>query len=1051
MFKFDGKHASEYFDKVLLVKRDMAAPSSPILQELRDKPGAYFFGIQTGVYEVEFEVFIQGNDRQDLWKKIRKANAWLKQGELKRLEFDDEPDLYYEAVCVDNLELDEILEYGFGTIKFIAPDPYAFGKTQKQSVDSPNVVFDRIGIRYREDGSEVTENYPVYKAGKFGEAVLVEEGTTNLLNTAASPEQEEVSVEVGDDYYLFTIGGSATVEHKHTETLPKTTLDKEGTDISHTADWTSGTHNGTELNGYLQLAKSGTDFTNTQPRISVNTPAYRGDYVGQNDCSSLAGWTTSQTGSYSVVNGTIIVVDSSSSDNAYIYRNNTVNNPGTLDFRLKAEGVGRINVQDGTNEFRFNAPNTNGEFKWYRIRVNGTTARLYENGTLIQTVSPAGTGTNKYISFYLSPADIGSYEIDHLAWANKDMGAPPENGIWFISGESIWYDVTPVGLALSSQVTFTANTATIDGSGLAKVEYQLDDNGTIGNYTEVNSGDSIPGITKGKNLSGVKYRKKFNLQTMDPTSIVYLDNWTDKILSGYLTSGYRESAALNINQVGKAASTSISWVNQSIPAGTSVKVETSLSLDGGNTWSGYTEVTNGGTLPGIDQTTDLSDARLRYKVTLETTDVAVTPSVDSLTINLVSGYKASETVELPSFDVSNIGFAENSVVELPEVNGDASTSVTFEYSIDGGQTWNPMTNGQPFIQNEDLTGKLLKLRYTLETNDTRYAPIIGNSLTWFIQQQERNKIKPATQTIRVTPNGAARWQLEKKPYATGWHNTGTREPEALMVWVKHLAETWESEGAISFWFHDDGIKKQQFPTILDTIGDIYRIKFYKDVANGEYVLEVGGNVVLTASIVTGWNHFVLTWDNSNGYLYMNGSQVGTFDRNNFPLYFNGMNYLWFGSSRDKTDHLNGLIDEIALFNHKIDEEEISQLYQEPAKRKPGVNIYHLDGNLVSDNDTSLVYEGTAETFPKFTITFARDSSYFRVANGRDFVLVNYDFKAGDVLEIDNQKEFILLNGGPIMKAISLDSDFFEIRNGDEIIVDPAGFANVDIEFVERWV
>src|SRR5690606_17231088 len=200
MFKFDGKHASEYFDKVLLVKRDMAAPSSSFLQELRDKTGAYFCGVQTGIYEVEFEAFIQGNDRQDRWKRIRKANAWLKPGELKRLEFDDEPDLYYEAVCVDNLELDEILEYGFGTIKFIAPDPYAFGETQKQRIGSPTVVFSRPSVRYRENGTAVTENYPMYKDGKFGQAVFIEEGTTNLLTTAASPSQEEVSVDVGVDY-----------------------------------------------------------------------------------------------------------------------------------------------------------------------------------------------------------------------------------------------------------------------------------------------------------------------------------------------------------------------------------------------------------------------------------------------------------------------------------------------------------------------------------------------------------------------------------------------------------------------------------------------------------------------------------------------------------------------------------------------------------------------------------------------------------------------------------------------------------------------------------
>src|SRR5690606_2529767 len=186
-------------------------------------------------------------------------------------------------------------------------------------------------------------------------------------------------------------------------------------------------------------------------------------------------------------------------------------------------------------------------------------------------------------------------------------------------------------------------------------------------------------------------------------------------------------------------------------------------------------------------------------------------------------------------------------------------------------------------------------------------------------------------------------------------------------------------------------------------------------------------------------------------LYLNNTQVGTFDRNNFPLYFDDKNYLWFGSSRDKTDHLNGLIDDIALFNGKLEENEINELFQQPAQRHPNANIDHLDGNLASDDDTSLSYEGTAKTFPKFTITFARDSSYFRVANGRDFVLVNYDFKAGDVLEIDNEMELVLLNTGPLMKAVSLDSDFFEIRNGDEIIVDPAGFANVDCEFVERWV
>src|SRR5690606_18276124 len=100
----------------------------------------------------------------------------------------------------------------------------------------------------------------------------------------------------------------------------------------------------------------------------------------------------------------------------------------------------------------------------------------------------------------------------------------------------------------------------------------------------------------------------------------------------------------------------------------------------------------------------------------------------------------------------------------------------------------------------------------------------------------------------------------------------------MSVWIEHVVEAWEIEGAMSFWLHDDGVVKQQFPTILDTVGDTYRIKVYKDVANGEYVLEIGGNVVLTTPASIGWNHLVLTWDESNGYLYLNNSLVETFDK-----------------------------------------------------------------------------------------------------------------------------------------------------------------------------
>ena len=1087
MFKFDGKHASEYFDKVLLVKRDMAAPSSPILQELRDKPGAYFFGVQTGVYEVEFEVFIQGNDRQDLWKRIRKANAWLKQGELKRLEFDDEPDLYYEAVCVDNLELDEILEYGFGTIKFIAPDPYAFGETQKQRISSPTVVFSRPSVRYRENGTAVTENYPMYKDGKFGQAVFIEEGTTNLLTTAASPSQEEVSVDVGVDYYLSTIGGSATIEHKQTETLSKTTLNKEGTDYSHELDteWETGTHNDTQevSNDYLQLT-SGTDYekiwdSDEEWNDSSNTMENVGGYGGGLELYGYPDWDLIDYMTYFRNSGWETRGDnvfSQEPDHLFFNASSPVSqqtrvfralseagfNYATLDFKASINGNHmKVWLTNGSNAWRVFLPSTNGEVKWFRIRFNPSGATLYVDGVQTSTTVQQTTSTSNILQFYIQNAGESTVmRLYFVFFSYRDEDAPPA-GHWYTgTWETPYMSLAQVkGVETASLSWFYEYTNTnLDDAGIS-IDYQLRVNGVEQGWKTLfndatQEGDitqTIPDLPNGTNVMNTEIKLRIVLSSRSPFDFPYVDYLRLYVKSGYSPAGSWESPVLDISQVGKAATTSISWVSHSVPTGTSVKVETNLSLDGGDTWEGFVEVDSGDSIPGITQTTNLANARLRYKITLTTTDATVTPSVDSVEINLVSGYKPSETIELNGFEVSNIGFAETSVVSLPENSGNESTSVIFEYSIDDGQTWNELVDSQPFIQNEDLTGKLLRLRYTLSTSDTRFSPSIGNSLTWYIQQQEQNKIKPATQTIRVTPSGVTRWQLEKKPYPTGWHATGTRYPESMSVWIEHLVESWEIEGAISFWFHDDGVVKQQFPTILDTVGDTYRIKVYKDVANDEYVLEIGGNVVLATPASIGWNHLVLTWDESNGYLYLNNSLVETFDKETFPLRFNGMNEIWLGSSRDETDQINDLIDDISLWDHKLDEEEIDQLYQEPAQSNSGANIYHLDGSLTSTDDRSLVYEGTAETFPKFTITFARDTSYYRVANGRDFVLVNYDFKAGDVLEIDNQRELILLNGGPIMKAISLDSDFFEIRNGDEIIVDPAGFANVDIEFVERWV
>src|SRR5690606_10394880 len=78
--------------------------------------------------------------------------------------------------------------------------------------------------------------------------------------------------------------------------------------------------------------------------------------------------------------------------------------------------------------------------------------------------------------------------------------------------------------------------------------------------------------------------------------------------------GSRVSPILDLSTVGTAAGSSISWA-ATTPAGTSVTVETRLSLDGEQTWGPWQACTNGGAIPGITPGMDLSNARLQTRAT----------------------------------------------------------------------------------------------------------------------------------------------------------------------------------------------------------------------------------------------------------------------------------------------------------------------------------------------------------------------------------------------------------------------------------------------------
>ncbi len=92
------------------------------------------------------------------------------------------------------------------------------------------------------------------------------------------------------------------------------------------------------------------------------------------------------------------------------------------------------------------------------------------------------------------------------------------------------------------------------------------------------------------------------------------------------TEGNRVSPSWNISDVGTVGDSLINWTSEE-PSGTSITIETSISTDGGSTWSSWMTATDGGSIPSLSSGQDASNMLLRCRQTLQTDDPTVSPSV----------------------------------------------------------------------------------------------------------------------------------------------------------------------------------------------------------------------------------------------------------------------------------------------------------------------------------------------------------------------------------------------------------------------------------------
>lgn len=107
-------------------------------------------------------------------------------------------------------------------------------------------------------------------------------------------------------------------------------------------------------------------------------------------------------------------------------------------------------------------------------------------------------------------------------------------------------------------------------------------------------------------------------------------------------------------------------------------------------------------------------------------------------------------------------------------------------------------------------------------------------------------------------------------------------------------------------------------------------------------------------------------------------------------------------------------------------------------------------------NVKIVNDGIVDTGFVASITFAEDTSTFKIQNGSGKKLdITKTFHAGDVLQIDTSAKIARLNGVKFYKGISNDSEFFALKPGDNYISYSAAVGestmNIDIYYRSQRV
>lgn len=701
MITFNGYDLKAYFDKILDVRRDILPPRSIRFLEVPGRAGSYFANVREESRIIEVDVFMIDQSFEALRSRIRQAAEILDTDQPAPLIVEDEPDKVWMGILMEDTALEEVIYTGRTTLRFFIPDPYAEAIEEKQKLISKKPpVFERQSTACTPEGT-VLPGEPRYLEGKFKQAIFIEEGTTNHLQSAENPTTEEVEVEQGTTYTLQHEMGTVQVEHKQVEDLEGGEMDRV-----------------TFRDGALELEKHGVD---TREELSLIGGTH--DQTEYDDDSVKLG---------KEHEGDTLLEKSEQADGWADGQNNDVK---VEDGHIELDNLPQWDFHDDMKDYLGTGwePRLNPQLITQTANTVRMDSYIGESGAATALVKE-------------TPPGAVVRTVDLLYWLTDPPGAgydptAPNRMRFILVLDHIMPD-TDNRYAAFYPVLFEESDIEGTFPGYAWVRCvvtRLPTAGDAGNIDIYINGE----YSRSLQASGTTLttpRLQFIMENQDQGRFYLADvKYSTEVLHPTQPSfpfpleGSRESPEYDLSHLGEyrgGSATNEYELNHDLPARAEpyehqVEMETNIYKNGA--WQGWKKP-NGG-LPDLEVGESLEGVKVKLRNTLKTYDYYLSPYLLDSRLT-VEGYRSDYyqsgtwTTEV---DLSSVVRASSAILNY-ETEEPEGTQVIAEVALKEGDTigdWVEVGDGQviPQVNKDiDLTSTTLLVRFTLTTNNTEVTP-----------------------------------------------------------------------------------------------------------------------------------------------------------------------------------------------------------------------------------------------------------------------------------------------------------------------------------------